>query len=72
LTLHFNRHGQRDQRRTLRNNATASEQKLWARLKGEQLGAKFRRQHSVDAFVVDFYAPRLKLAINQFSWQRRL
>ncbi len=32
-------------------------------MRSEQLGAKFRRQYSVDAYVLDFYAPRLKLAI---------
>lgn len=38
--------------------------KLWQRLKGKQLaGAKFRRQYSVDEFVLDFYAHSAKLAI---------
>jgi len=27
------------------------------------LGHKFRRQHSVDQYVIDFYCPKLKLAI---------
>lgn len=27
------------------------------------LGYKFRRQHSVDRFVIDFYCPELRLAI---------
>ena len=37
---------------------------LWTRLKGRQLrGHKFRRQYSVDNFVVDFYCPEVKLAI---------
>lgn len=37
---------------------------LWSRLKGKQLaGYKFRRQYSVEKFVVDFYCPALKLAI---------
>lgn len=37
---------------------------LWSRLKGKRLdGYKFRRQFSVAQFVVDFYCPRLKLAI---------
>ncbi|MGH3053827.1 MAG: endonuclease domain-containing protein, partial [Gaiellaceae bacterium] len=31
-------------------------------LKGIQLGTKFRRQYSVDAYVLDFYAPQAKLA----------
>ncbi len=47
----------------MRNNATDAERRLWFHLRGKQLGAKFRRQYSVDGFVVDFYAPRCKLAV---------
>jgi very-short-patch-repair endonuclease len=47
----------------LRNNATEAERTLWWHLRGKQLGVKFRRQYSVDAFVVDFYAPGCKLAV---------
>ena len=37
---------------------------LWVELKNKQLGGyKFRRQYSVGSFVVDFYCPKLKLAI---------
>lgn len=37
---------------------------LWTRLKGRQLGGyKFRRQHGVKNFIMDFYFPELKLAI---------
>lgn len=37
---------------------------LWSRLKGRQLeGYKFRRQYSVEHFVIDFYCPELKLAV---------
>ncbi len=41
-----------------------AEKILWAELRGKQLaGYKFRRQYSIDRFVVDFYCPQLKLAI---------
>ena len=63
MTLHFNRGRQRATRQALRRNATDAEQRLWRRLRGNQLGTRFRRQHSVDEYVLDFYAPRLKLAI---------
>jgi very-short-patch-repair endonuclease len=63
LTLHFNRGSQRDKRKALRRNASAAEQRLWQHLRGKQLGTKFRRQYSVDAYVLDSYAPRSKLAI---------
>lgn len=37
---------------------------LWTHLKGKQLaGLKFRRQYSVVKYIVDFYCPKLKLAI---------
>ena len=37
---------------------------LWMKLKGRQLhGERFLRQYGVDEFVIDFYCPRLKLAI---------
>jgi len=36
---------------------------LWARLKSKELGYKFRRQYSIGSFIVDFYCPELKLAI---------
>jgi very-short-patch-repair endonuclease len=37
---------------------------LWSRSKGRQLGGyKFRRQYSVEYFMIDFYCPELKLAI---------
>jgi very-short-patch-repair endonuclease len=63
MTLHYNRASQREKRRALRNNATEAERRLWWRLQGKQLGVKFRRQYSVDAFVVDFYSPSCTLAI---------
>ena len=37
---------------------------MWKKLKGSQLnGFKFRRQYGVDYFIVDFYCPKLRLAI---------
>jgi very-short-patch-repair endonuclease len=43
---------------------TMSEQILWDRLRGRQFdGWKFRRQHAVGAFVLDFYCDELKLAL---------
>ena len=41
-----------------------AEQLLWAKLKNKQLkNYKFRRQHSIGKFVVDFYCPETKLAV---------
>jgi very-short-patch-repair endonuclease len=37
--------------------------KLWQKLRNRQLGVDFRRQHPVGNFVLDFFAPALRLAI---------
>jgi very-short-patch-repair endonuclease len=51
-------------RKNLRKNLTSAEATLWALLKAKQLeGRKFRRQHSVDKYVLDFYCASEKLAI---------
>ena len=51
-------------RKQLRNNSTPAEKTLWTYLKNKQLsGRKFRRQHSIDNFILDFYCPGEKLAI---------
>ncbi|MBL7994543.1 DUF559 domain-containing protein [bacterium] len=60
----YNQPIQTDKRRDLRNHATRSERLLWTQLKGKQLsGFKFRRQHGVGPYVLDFYCPETKLAI---------
>jgi restriction endonuclease S subunit/very-short-patch-repair endonuclease len=51
-------------RKELRNNLTPAEASLWKMLKGKQLDhRKFRRQHSVANYILDFYCPEEKLAI---------
>jgi very-short-patch-repair endonuclease len=50
--------------RRLRQNMTPSEKKLWQALKGKQLdGLKFRAQHPVGRFILDFYCPACKLVV---------
>ncbi len=50
-------------RKTLRNNLTPQEIALWVYLKDSNLGFKFRRQNSVGPYILDFYCPSKKLAI---------
>lgn len=51
-------------RKSLRNEATPAEQALWNALKQNNLGGyKFRRQHSVGRYIVDFYCPSQRLVI---------
>ena len=48
----------------MRNNPTRSEQILWGRLRKRRiLGYKFRRQHILAPYIVDFYCVSAKLAI---------
>lgn len=49
--------------RFLRKRGTEAEKILWEELRNNNLGVKFRRQHPIGSFVVDFYAPKYKLAI---------
>lgn len=47
----------------LRNKPTPAEDLLWNYLKDSPLGIKFRRQHPASNYVLDFYAHKIKLAI---------
>ncbi|ABW29706.1 endonuclease domain-containing protein [Acaryochloris marina] len=50
--------------RQLRLNLTPAEQKLWKALQKRQLsGLKFRCQHAIGSFIVDFYCPQCRLVI---------
>ena len=51
-------------RRKLRKNMTPAEVALWLMIKNKQLdGERFLRQYSIGHFVVDFYCPKHKLAV---------
>jgi very-short-patch-repair endonuclease len=50
--------------RELRRAQTPAEQKLWARLRHKQLyGLRFRRQHPIERFIVDFCCVARKLVV---------
>ena len=49
--------------RRLRRQSTEVETRLWQRLRNKQLGVDFRGQHPVGNYVLDFYAPAIRLAI---------
>jgi len=54
----------KDTRRHLRRNMTVAELIVWSVLKDKKLcGRKFRRQHSIGYYIVDFYCPAEKLVI---------
>lgn len=50
--------------RELRKDATPAEKLLWEHIRNRKLnGLKFRRQHPIDKFVVDFYCHEKNLVI---------
>jgi very-short-patch-repair endonuclease len=64
MTQRYNKSTEKEKRRRLRQNQTKAEALLWQKLRDRQIeGLKFRRQYSVECFVLDFYCPALRLAI---------
>lgn len=63
-TAKANDRQQKDQRKSLRNNATPAEAVLWRALQGRGAdGLKFRRQQGIGPYVLDFYCPELRLCV---------
>ncbi len=52
-----------DRAKNLRNHLTDAEMKLWGYLRTNPMGFKFRRQHPIDIYIVDFYCHACKLVI---------
>jgi len=54
----------KEKAKLLRKNSTLSEVLLWKYLKGKQMkGYDFHRQKPIDNYIVDFFCPKLMLAI---------
>ena len=54
----------KEMRQTLRTHGTSAEAMMWKILKGRQLeGAKFRRQFSIEPYILDFYCPEYRICI---------
>ncbi len=50
--------------RQLRANATEAEVRLWSRIRRKQLeGFRFRRQHPLGRYIVDFFCPEARLIV---------
>lgn len=64
MGLIYNKTHFKERRRDLRKNQTEAEKVIWKSIRNENLfGLKFFRQYSVGAYVLDFYCPAHKLAI---------
>ena len=54
----------KQRRRELRRNQTETEKALWAYLRNRQFyGIRFFRQYSIGPYILDFYCPTMKLAV---------
>lgn len=64
MTKHYNKPELKQTRRKLRKEMTYAEKIMWIHLRKKgTLACKFRRQYSVDSYIIDFYSPEIKLAI---------
>ena len=53
-----------DRARKMRKNPTKAERILWRHLRGKQLlDRKFRRQHILEPYIVDFYCSPEKMVV---------
>ena len=60
----FNNIRIKGKRKRLRNDMTGAERILWKYLRRRSVyGVKFRRQFSIESYIVDFYCPELRLVI---------
>ncbi len=65
MTKIYNQQEFKNLRKKLRNQShdVVCEKLLWRKIRRNQLGYKFRRQFGIGSYVVDFYCPQLKLAV---------
>ena len=57
--------------RSLRREMTPPEVRLWVALRRKAQGLRFRRQHPIGSYVLDFYCERARLAVEvdgAFHW----
>jgi len=63
----------KERRRELRRNQTDAEKALWAKLRNKQFfELKFFRQYSFGSYILDFYCPEKKLAVELDGGQHNL
>lgn len=52
-----------ERRKDLRESSTPEEEILWNEIRNNKLGARFRRQHSMGGYILDFYCFKGRLII---------
>lgn len=64
MTLLYNRIHLKTRRKELRHHQTEAERTVWNMVRNRQiLNLKFFRQYSVGSYILDFYCPETRLAI---------
>jgi very-short-patch-repair endonuclease len=63
MTKLYNQDKLKEIRKKLRRQDIGAEKVLWQKIRNRQQKYKFRRQYSIGQYVVDFYCPKIKLAI---------
>ncbi|MFZ3207277.1 MAG: endonuclease domain-containing protein [Geobacteraceae bacterium] len=63
----------KERRKELRRNQTDAERAFWAKVRNKQFfGMKFFRQYSFGPYILDFYCPEKKLAVELDGGQHNL
>ncbi|NVN90143.1 MAG: endonuclease domain-containing protein [Desulfuromonadales bacterium] len=63
----------KDRRRKLRRTQTDAERAFWSRVRnGQFFGLKFFRQYSIGPYILDFYCPAKKVAVELDGGQHNL
>ena len=64
MSTTFNKPQSAKRRKYLRRNMTKAEKILWLKLRNSRLSKlRFRRQYGIYNYVIDFYCPQYRLAI---------
>ncbi len=63
MTEIFNQVHQLETRRLLRQRSTQAEKAFWKQVRSGQLGVRIKRQVGIGKYIVDFYASKIRLAI---------
>ncbi len=59
----YNSPNRKETRKKLRKDSTPQEILVWARLRNNNIGFKFKRQYSVGGYIIDFYCPSKRLGV---------
>jgi very-short-patch-repair endonuclease len=63
MPLIHNNEKLKDRRRELRKRSTKEEEILWSKIRNNKIGCKFKRQHSIGGYILDFYCSERKLIV---------